>query len=201
MSQETETAARTRTGNASRTQAIVMVGLTVALVTVCTWVTIPLGIIPFTLQMFAIPFAICALSPSRSIAAIYAYVALGAVGVPVFSGMRGGIAALAGPTGGFLLGYLIGVPLAALFLWAVRKAQGRTTTKGMPHNGIISGTIAGLIFTACAYVVGCIQYVAITGVTPYVAIATCVLPFIVVDIIKIVVAAICANRVTAALAK
>lgn len=183
---------------ASRSRAVVMVGLTVAITAVCAWVVIPLGPVPFTLQMFAITFAICALTPRQAIASIYAYVALGAIGVPVFSGMRAGLGVLAGPTGGFLLGYLVGVPLAVLFLYVVKKIFKR---RAEDKTGIISGIFAGCIFTACAYVCGCAQYMMLTGVPIQVALATCVLPFIVADIVKIALAAICANRVTAALEK
>ena len=212
MEQETEirvNAGRSRANASSRTRSIVMVGLSVAIIAVCAWVTVPLGPVPFTLQMFAITFAICALTPKQAIAAIFAYEAIGAIGLPVFSGMRGGLGVLAGPTGGFLLGYLIGVPLAVLFLYAVRRAKSRSGKSananagvgraGLRQTGIVSGSIAGIIFTACAYIVGCVQYMAITGLTLEVALATCVLPFIVVDIVKIIAAAICANRVTAAL--
>lgn len=214
---------RDHAGSNSRTRSIVMVGLSVAMIAVCAWVTVPLGPVPFTLQMFAITFAICALPPKQAIAAIFAYEAIGAIGLPVFSGMRGGLGVLAGPTGGFLLGYLVGVPLAVLFLYIVRRVKirrsdrdklsrqdtrdnsFRTGGSGMRwigvSTGIVSGSIAGIIFTACAYIMGCIQYVAITGAPLSVAIATCVLPFVVVDIIKIVAAAICANRVAAALEK
>lgn len=216
MEQETEisiNAGRSRANASSRTRSIVMVGLSVAIIAVCAWVTVPLGPVPFTLQMFAITFAICALTPKQAIAAIFAYEAIGAIGLPVFSGMRGGLGVLAGPTGGFLLGYLIGVPLAVLFLYAVRRVKSRSdkgadanagigsVRAGLRQTGVVSGSIAGIIFTACAYIVGCIQYMAITGLTLEAALVTCVLPFIVVDILKIIAAAICANRVTAALGK
>lgn len=192
----TEAAAgRVSARSSSRTRSVVMVGLVVAITAVCAWVTIPLGPVPFTLQMFAITFAICTLTPAQATAAIYAYVALGAIGLPLFSGMRGGLGVLAGPTGGFLLGYLIGVPLAALFLYVVKRLRGKDQTS------IVSGIAAGIIFTICAYIVGCIQYMFITGLPLEAAIATCVLPFVLTDIIKIAVAAVCANRVSAALAK
>ena len=111
---------RTKTGASARTRSVAFVGLAIAIIAVSAWVTVPLGPIPFTLQMFAVTFAIVVLSPKEAIAAITGYLLLGAVGVPVFSGMRGGIGVLAGPTGGFLWGYLFGVAAAALFLYVVR---------------------------------------------------------------------------------
>ena len=87
--------------SASRTRSIAFVGLAVAIMAVSAWVTVPLGPVPFTLQMFAITFAIVMLSPKECIAAIVLYLALGAIGLPVFSGMSGGIAKLMGPTAAF----------------------------------------------------------------------------------------------------
>ena len=177
------------TASASRTRSLAFVGLTIAIMAVSAWVTVPLGPVPFTLQMFAITFAVVVLSPKESIAAIYGYVLLGAVGVPVFSGMRGGIGVLAGPTGGFLWGYLIGVPLAALLLWAARRRFKRTFGFEV---------LAGVVFTLCAYACGCLQYMLLTGVSLQAAILTSVAPFIVVDVLKILAAVVCARAVRAA---
>ena len=124
---------KTRSEATQRTRSVVFVGLTIAIMAVSAWVVVPLGPIPFTLQMFAITFAIVVLSPKEAIAAITGYLLLGAVGVPVFSGMRGGIGVLAGPTGGFLWGYLFGVAAAALFLHAVRTRLGMAGGKNAPR--------------------------------------------------------------------
>lgn len=123
----------TRSMSAQRTRSVAFVGLTIAIMAVSAWVVVPLGPIPFTLQMFAIAFAIVVLSPKEAIAAITGYLLLGAVGVPVFSGMRGGIGVLAGPTGGFLWGYLFGVAAAVLFLYAVRTKLGVAGGKNAPR--------------------------------------------------------------------
>lgn len=168
---------KTRSEATQRTRSVVFVGLTIAIMAVSAWVVVPLGPIPFTLQMFAITFAIVVLSPKEAIAAITGYLLLGAVGVPVFSGMRGGIGVLAGPTGGFLWGYLFGVAAAALFLHAVRTRLGMAGGKNAPRLTRAEKTamtplqragaflrsfgveiIAGIIFTAIAYVCGCVQY-------------------------------------------
>lgn len=180
---------------------------------VSAWVTVPLGPVPFTLQMFAITFAIVVLSPKEAIAAITGYLLLGAVGVPVFSGMRGGIGVLAGPTGGFLWGYLFGVAAAALFLHAVRTRLGMAGGKNAPRLTRAEKTamtplqragaflrsfgveiIAGIIFTAIAYVCGCVQYMVVGHVDLATAFLTAVAPFMVVDLCKIVAAVICAGR-------
>ena len=131
---------RTKTSASARTRSVAFVGLAIAIIAVSAWVTVPLGPIPFTLQMFAVTFAVVVLSPKEAIASIAGYLLLGAVGVPVFSGMRGGIGVLAGPTGGFLWGYLLGVAAAALFLYVVRTrlgvAGGKSALAGPPRSAV-----------------------------------------------------------------
>lgn len=69
----------------SKTKSLAFVGLTVAIMVVSAWVTIPIGPVPITLQIFAVAFAIMLLSPKEAIAAVYCYELLGAIGLPVFS--------------------------------------------------------------------------------------------------------------------
>ena len=76
-----------------------------ALIAVCAWISIPAEV-PFTLQTFAI-FAVCGLlGGRRGTVSVLVYLLLGAVGLPVFSGFRGGLGALLGTTGGYILGFL-----------------------------------------------------------------------------------------------
>lgn len=177
----------------SRTRSIAYVGLSIAIIAVCSWVTIPIGPVPFTLQMFGIPLIIALLSPLEAISAVYLFVIIGAIGVPLFSGFKGGIGVLMGPTGGFLIGYLFGVVLAALFLYVVRGKTKSLIAK------VACASIAGLIFTACAYTIGCIQYSLVAGIGVDQAFLVSCAPFIIPDVVKIVVAAICAQPIKKAI--
>ena len=170
----------------SRTRSIAFTALSIAIIAVSAWITVPIGPIPFTLQMFAVTFAIIVLMPRQAIAAIAGYLVLGAIGVPVFSGMRGGIGVLMGPTGGFLWGYLIGVSLAVGVL-ALFRARG--------IDNFATGVLAGVVFTAVAYVCGWAQYMVVAGVGPAASFAVTVAPFIVVDLLKIVAATAVARTV------
>ena len=167
------------TGTASRTRSIAFTALAIAIMAVSAWITVPIGPVPFTLQMFAITFAIIVLTPKQAIGAIAGYLALGAIGVPVFSGMRGGIGILMGPTGGFLWGYLIGVSLAVGLLALLRR-------RGI--DNFATCVAAGIVFTAVAYVCGWAQFMVVMSVGPLESLAVTVAPFIVVDLIKIVAA-------------
>lgn len=201
-----------RKGASSRSRSVAFVGLTIALIAASAIIAVPIGPVPITLQMFAITFAIVVLPPKAAAAAIVGYLLLGAVGVPVFSGMRGGIGVLAGPTGGFLWGYLLGVPLASLFLASARKAFGNggggarlsraeRAAQSVPQR-VISflrnfglELVAGIIFTAVAYVCGWAQYMVVAQVGPEVAFLAACAPFIALDLAKIIAAVVCARAV------
>ena len=108
--------------------------------------------------------------------------------------MRGGIGVLAGPTGGYLWGYLIGAAVALLFLWAAKKLLGDTSKKSHV-KGILIDIIAALLYVAVAYVCGWAQYMVVSGVSAEAAFLATVAPFVVVDIVKVVAAAFCARGV------
>ena len=170
----------------SRTRSIAFVALTIAIMAVSAAISIPIGPVPFTLQMFAVTFAIIVLTPKQALCAIAGYLTLGAIGVPVFSGMRGGFGILLGPTGGFLWGYLAGVALAVGFLAFMRS-------RGI--DNFATGVIAGMLFTLVAYVCGWAQYMAVANVGPAASFAVTVAPFVIVDIIKVVAATAVARAV------
>lgn len=170
----------------SRSRSVAFTALSIAIITVSAWITVPIGPVPFTLQMFAVTFAILVLAPRQAIGAIAGYLALGAIGVPVFSGMRGGIGVLMGPTGGFLWGYLIGVSLAVAVLALFRR-------RGIDNFAV--GMLCGLVFTAVAYVCGWFQYMFVAGVGPLESFLVCVAPFVIVDVIKIAAATAVARAV------
>lgn len=187
----TDGMAKNSTLSASRTKAIAYVGLSVAMMAIGSWVTVPIGLIPLTLQMFVIPLLICVLPAKWATAAIFAFIALGGLGVPLFAGFKGGIGALLGPTGGFLLSYLVAVPAAAFLLQA---ASSKASNKAVLFACQVA---AGMLFTVIAYVGGWLQYAAVSGLGMQAAFAVSVAPFIVPDILKVLVAVACAQPIRA----
>ena len=103
------------------------------------------------------------------------YLAIGLVGVPVFSGYGAGIAKLAGPTGGYLVGYLLMAFIGGLF---IEKSKGQPVVSAV---GLILGD-------AACYVLGTAWFVFQMKCELGYALAVCVYPFIVWDLAKIVVA-------------
>lgn len=180
------TKAAALTASAGRTRSIAFVALTIAIMAVSAWITVPFGPVPFTLQTFAIMFAILVLEPKQSIAAVAGYLILGGFGAPVFSGMRGGLGVLVGPTGGFIWGFLIGAVLAAGLLHLLRS-------RGIDN---FAGSIAaGVVFMVVVHVCGCAQFMAVAHTDLAGALAVTVAPFVIIDIAKLAAATVVARSV------
>ncbi|MGQ4823869.1 biotin transporter BioY, partial [Enterococcus faecalis] len=78
-----------------------------AIISVLSQMTIPFGLVPLTGQTFAIGLTATFLGRKLGLISVGVYLLLGLIGLPVFSGMTGGIAVLFGPTGGYLIGFLL----------------------------------------------------------------------------------------------
>ena len=88
------------------TLSLVECGFFAALTAVLSLISIPLpSSVPITLQTFAVPACGYTLGAKKGTAAVLVYLALGALGLPVFSGFQSGIGTLLGPTGGFLMSF------------------------------------------------------------------------------------------------
>ena len=160
-------------------------GLLAALIAICSWISIPAAV-PFTLQTFAVFAAVLLLGGKRGSLAVAVYLLLGAVGLPVFSGFKGGVSALLGPTGGYILGFLI----SALLIWAV------TARFGEKLGVLIAALLLGL---AVCYAFGTAWFVVVYSrakgpISVGAALGMCVVPFILPDLLKIALALLLSNR-------
>ena len=173
---------------------MVLIAVSAALITVCSWISIPLGAIPFTLQTMAILAVMLAAGGRRGTLAILVYLMMGACGIPVFAGFKGGVAAFAGPTGGFLIGFVF----AALLYWLLEKLIFRrfmtTTVKTW-----IFGAVNSVLFEIIMYTIGVIWfmtvYAAQTGPVGLMTVMSwCVFPFIIPDVIKLVFAVVIGEK-------
>ena len=178
-------------GSASRTKSIAFCGLGIALITVCAWITVPFGPVPFTLQTFAMTFVLLALKPREAAATIVLYVLIGAIGLPVFSSMKGGFAALAGPTGGFIWGFALGGIVSALLLAVFDKKGGK---RPVPVE-----IAAAIVFLGVCYLCGWVQLVFVAQMGMAAAFAAAIAPFIIIDAVKLAVAIAVAHAVRKAL--
>lgn len=89
-----------------------------ALTAVCAWISIPVPPVRFSLQTLSMILCLRLLGGKWGTVSVVLYLLLGAAGLPVFSGFRGGIGAFLDPTGGFLWGFLLG----ALGYWLTERA-------------------------------------------------------------------------------
>lgn len=149
------------------------------IIAICSWISIP-TVVPFTLQTFGIFCAMGMLGGKKSFFAVLVYIILGAVGLPVFAGFSGGIGAILGSTGGYIVGFL----LSTVAYWLIERAFG----KSLPV--MIIGMVAGLIV---CYAFGTAWFMFVyardTGAVGLVtALGWCVFPFIIPDLLKMALA-------------
>ena len=198
------------------------------------WITVPAAI-PFTMQTFCIFLTLYILGGANGTKAILLYLLLGAIGLPVFSGFKAGLSVLAGPTGGYLIGFIfIGLSYrlgerifsrsdsgSGLANGASRlsgtgsglangvsrvSGTGSSSADGADFNaGYGSGNVASrlrerrgkflfLILGLCicyAFGTGWFVYISNSGsssVSILQALSLCVLPYIIPDLIKLLLA-------------
>ena len=172
-----------------RTLDMAYIALFAVLMAVCAWITVPLPkpLVQFTLQTFAMFMALTTLGGRRGLYAMVVYLLLGAVGVPVFSGFRGGLGVLLDTTGG----YIIGFAAAALVYWLLTAKLG----EALPVK--IVACVLGL---AVCYAFGTAWFLVLyarttgpIGVTT--ALSWCVLPYIVPDLLKLALAVVLSGRI------
>ena len=138
-------------------------------IALCAWLGIPLGHTVFTMQTFGVLLTLGVLGGKRGTAAIACYLLMGAVGLPVFSGFRGGIAAILGPTGGYLWGFLVT----------------GLVYRGLERLGKLPAMIAGLL--SC-YACGTAWYMFYTGGGLAIVLAQTILPYLIPDALKLALA-------------
>ena len=165
--------------------------LMVVLLVVCSWASITIGsIVPFTLQTFAVFCALELLGGARGTIAVAVYLLLGAVGAPVFSGFKGGLGALLGPTGGYILGFL----LTALLYWGFERAAGER---------VWAQLLLLVLGLALCYGFGTAWFIQVYGRSNPISVAgalgMCVLPYLPVDAVKLALAAVLCRRLKPAM--
>ena len=164
-------------------RAMVRIALSVAFLCVSAMIAVPFFAVPFTLQSFAVFFILALLGWKAGGAAILVYLALGAVGLPVFSGFTGGVGVLFGQTGGFLFGFLFAVPVFALI-------------KGMRSESRLFTALAMAGGLLADYLVGSIWYYFLfaSGTSFFASLAVTVLPFLLPDAVKLALALFISER-------
>ena len=153
-----------------KTQTIVLCALFAALMAVCAWISVPLGPIAVTMQTLGLFLTLGILGGRRGVAVMTGYLALGAIGLPVFSGFRGGIGMLLGPTGGFVWGFI----LTALLYPCLQRR--------LPEWIAMALSLLG------CYACGTVWFALRYGGSAPAILAACVLPYLIPDALKLLLA-------------
>ena len=170
------TQGNTQTLRTTNTYAMAVTALMTAVTCILAPLSIPIGPVPISLTNFAIYLSLYLLDWKKGTISYILYLLLGLVGLPVFSGFTGGIGKLAGPTGGYIIGF---IPMAIIAGIVIDKFSQRWIQ--------ILGMIVG---TAICYAFGTAWFCIQAGYTVSAALAVCVIPFIPADLIKMVIAMI-----------
>lgn len=164
----------------SKTRRVVFVALFAGLLGILSQLSVPTPSgIPLTLQVFAVALCGRVLGWASGSVSLLVWLTLGAVGIPLFSGFRGGIAVLLGPTGGFLTGFL---PLA-LFC-GIAPLKQRLSYYLFAPLGLILCHLSGVLWF-------CFE----TGQPFILAAATVSLPYLWKDFLFLIGADLCAKGI------
>lgn len=159
------------------TYQMAVTALMAAVMCVLGPLTVPIGAVPISLANFIICLTAWLLGPKFGTLSVAVYLCIGLIGVPVFSGYGAGLAKLAGPTGGYLVGYLLLALIGGLF---IEKSNGNPVVSGI---GLVLGD-------AACYVLGTAWFVFQMQCELGYALSVCVYPFIALDLAKIVVSCV-----------
>lgn len=138
-------------------------------------IPVPGAVTSITMATFAVYLASAALPVSQSLLSILVYIILGCIGLPVFSNYSGGIGVIAGPTGGYIAGYILCAVTTGLIIGT------------FPNRFFIyPAAIAAGAFLC--YACGTAWFIFLTGKGLAAALSMCVIPYIPFDIVKIAAA-------------
>ncbi len=171
-----------------KTKELSFIAIFSVIIAVCSLISIP-SAVPFTLQTFAVFLALILLGSKRAFYSILCFIFMGVIGLPVFAGGKAGIAALMGPTGGYIIGFLMMPAVYAIF----EKNE----------KMLIPAMILGLLIL---YVFGTAWFMIVyTSTKGEVALAKVlgwtVLPFIIPDLLKLFLAFILSKRLKPSLSR
>ena len=164
-------------------QKMAIIALMTAVLCILAPISIPVFIspVPISLGVLAIYLTAYVLSPLDATISVIIFILLGTFGLPVFSGYSGGLSKLVGPTGGYIIGFLFTVYITSLFIHM--------------KKGIIFGVIGMITGLALCYILGTIWFSYQQGKGFIASLLLCVVPFLIGDAIKIIVAVILGTQI------
>ena len=154
-------------------------------------VPVPVSPVPLSLATFVVYLAAVLLGAKQGAICVLVYLLLGSVGLPVFSGFSGGIGVLLGPTGGYLIGYVV---CAVLVGWLT---EAKYFEKAFFGRQFVKNSVALILGTLVCYAFGTVWFLLVMSdsYTIVQALLVCVVPYIFFDMVKILAAAAVAGPV------
>ncbi|MDY3006954.1 biotin transporter BioY [Anaerococcus sp. AGMB00486] len=171
-----------------KTKDITKIALLVALIAVGAFISIPVGPVPITLQSFFIFMTGLLLTPFYAGLTVFIYLLLGLLGFPIFAGFSGGIQSFLKPSFGFLIAFVI----CAVFISKFTK--GEKSFIKIVSALIISEIILYLIGLPYMYFI--LNKIMGTTISISKVFTIGMIPFIVPDLVKILLAAIIVPRIS-----
>ena len=165
-----------------------IIALMTAVLCILAPISIPVFIspVPVSLGVLAVYLTAYVLSPVDALISVIIFILLGTFGLPVFSGYSGGLSKLVGPTGGYIIGFLFTVYISSLFIHM--------------KKGIIFDVIGMITGLALCNILGTIWFSYQQGKGFIASLLLCVVPFLIGDAIKIIVAVILGTQLNKRLA-
>lgn len=183
---EVKSGRRAKSVRRSVAREIAYIALSVSLITVCAWISVPVSAIPVTLQTFAVALIGALMGWKRALAAVASYLVMGLIGIPVFAGFKAGVATLMGATGGYIFGFAFLALFPALFkMLPVKNKWGRAAM-------FYGASVLGM---AVCYLFGTAWFVLMYQCTFVYALGVCVVPYLIPDAVKFVFSSTVAVRV------
>lgn len=169
-------------------QKMAIIALMTAVLCILAPISIPVFIspVPVSLGVLAVYLTAYVLSPLDATISVIIFILLGTFGLPVFSGYSGGLSKLVGPTGGYIIGFLFTVYISSIFIHM--------------KKGIIFDVIGMITGLALCYILGTIWFSYQQGKGFIASLLLCVVPFLIGDAIKIIVAVILGTQINKRLA-
>lgn len=156
------------------------------LIAICSWLSIP-TVVPFTMQTFAVFFVLTLLGGRCGTMAIIVYIILGAIGVPVFAEFTSGIGIILGTTGGYIVGFIV----TGLVYWMAVGHLGKKLW--VEVAALVLGHLLCYAFGTAWFLLVYARTSGAIGLTT--ALAWCVFPFIIPDLLKLALALTLAGRI------
>lgn len=203
---------KTSSDNRNVTFMLTLAALFAAVLAAASWISLPLPFtpIPANLGTLAVALAGALLGCRYGTFSVLVYILLGAAGVPVFAGFTGGFGHIAGPTGGYIIGYLTSAFICGAIVDLLYATQAHLPDMRACSSSSMKAdcceyqddlrkkswktyavtTAAALLGTVSCYALGTIWFIILTGSSLAASLAMCVIPFIPGDVFKIIAAAI-----------